>query len=261
MISMSDCSVVTSCSAEGWAEYGETFVRSFQKHWPKGVHLYLISEDHLPVPYTRLQESPAAEAFLARHDTPRANGRKRIETDHGWTPKKIAEGYNFRYDAFRFAKKVFAIEIAAQRKRTGKLFWVDADTETFAALPEVLLYDLLPDDAALCCLDRGTYHSECGFVGYNLDHPEGFDFIRAFAALYASDEVFQLQEWHDSWVFDWLRRDLKIPTAPIAHQSRHHPFVNSVLGRFMDHKKGARKLTGTPPSQVLINKDVAYWQR
>jgi len=258
---MSDVSVVTSCSAQGWVEYGETFVRSFQQHWPADVHLYLISEDRLPVPHIALQESAAAVDFLERNDTQRAKGRVRLHSDAGWTPKKAAEGYNFRYDAFRFAKKVFAIELAANRMRAGKLFWADGDIETFADVPESLLDALLPDAAALCCLDRGTYHSECGFVGYNLDHPQGLEFIRAFSALYSGGDVFRLQEWHDSWVFDWLRRELHTETKPITHHSRHHPFVNSVLGRYMDHKKGARKENGTPTRELVVNKDVGHWRR
>lgn len=257
---MSDLSVVTSCSAQGWKEYGETFVYTFQKYWPSDIKLYLVSEDELPVPHVSLHESPSATEFLKRNDTQRAKGRKRVEQDHGWTPKKIAEGYNFRYDAHRFAKKVFSIELAAQRAYTGKLFWVDADVVTFASPPLDMFNELLPDDAALCCLDRGTYHSECGFVGYNLDHPQGLEFIRAFAALYANDEVFSLQEWHDSWVFDWLRREMKTITRPIPHKSRHHPFVNSVLGTWADHKKGSRKENGTQAHELVINRDVPYWQ-
>lgn len=272
---MTGINVITSCSRAGWQEYGRRFVETFLQHWPADVGLHLVSEDDLDTTsqgwprsfnFWRLSESARAAEFDRRHrDNPRMHGRVKFETDAGWSPRKQQRGYNFRYDAYRFAKKVFAIELVAHAAaKTERLFWIDADVVTFAPVPPALLERLLPADKALSCLDRGTsYHSECGFVGYNLDHAMGRPFIAAFAALYASDRVCELGEWHDSWVFDWLRRDMKVPTYAIPHNSRHHPFVNSELGLCMDHLKGARKERGrTPIAEVLSSKKRAlpYWQ-
>lgn len=269
-------SVVTSCSAKGWEEYGQRFVRSFAEHWPAEIPLHLVSEDDLTsvaleVPFPKQyrvmslwSRAPQARAFHERHEfNPRMHGRERMPKDVGWTPKKQDRGYNFRYDAYRFAKKVFAIDLVAKEVECGRLFWIDADVVTFDDVPIHLLERMLPTDVALSCLDRGDYHSECGFVGYNLDHPQCREFIAAFADLYASDRVFELQEWHDSWVFDWLRREMNIPTFAIPHNSRHHPFVNSDLGKVMDHLKGARKAKGkTPVAEVLSSKkrEMDYWR-
>ena len=210
--------VVTSCSVNGWNDYGRRFVETYIKHWPAEIPLFVVSEDTLPttkgVTYLHLSCSESASLFLTRNDNPRARGRVRKDRDAGWTPNKIAAGYNFRYDAFRFSKKVFAIDYVARNWITGgKLFWIDMDVVTFADISVSMLHRLLPPEKALCCLDRGQYHSECGFVGYNLDHQQGMPFVKAFAELYASDKVFKLQEWHDSWVFDWLRRKSTVPTS------------------------------------------------
>jgi hypothetical protein len=263
-----DTTVVTSCSAAGWEQYGRRFVETFCEHWPAAVTLIVYSEDlHVLRGPGRGVDARVTfrllhHPFLAQHAaSERAQGRVRLDTDHGWTPKKIAGGYNFRYDAYRFAKKVFAIEAAAEPIRGGRLFWVDADVVTFAPVPPVLFERMLPEGAVLSCLDRGEYHSECGFVGYNLDHPDARGFIAAFAGLYSSGRVFELKEWHDSWVFDWLRRRRDIAVHRIAHQSRHQPFVNSELGRYMDHLKGASKEKGkTPLQHLLVNRDIAYWR-
>lgn len=260
--------VVTSCSSSGWDEYGRRFCESFGAHWPGDVPLYVVSEDDLPLCHAvtlqlDLRRHPPAAAFFERHrGNARAHGRVLMPGDVGWSEKKRAARYNFRYDAFRFAKKVFAIEMVAELVPHGRLFWVDADVLTFAAVPREFLEQLLPADKALCCLERGeSYHSECGFVGYNLDHDLGPVFIQEFAQLYASDRVFKLHEWHDSWVFDWLRRKLEVPVKPIAHCSRHQPFVNSKLGRYLDHLKGANKQLGKTPSRLLsTNRDVPYWR-
>lgn len=266
---MSPIAVATSCSAKGFNEYGQRFVETYKEFWPADIPLYLVCEDELSpqkgLTLLRLQLSKAANAFMVRHqNNPRAHGRVMQDGDQGWKPKKIAAGYNFRYDAFRFAKKVFAIDYVARTwcPNGGRLFWVDADVVTFAPMQRELLERMLPPASALSCLDRGSYHSECGFVGYNLDHPAGLAFAAAFAGLYATDQVFELQEWHDSWVFDYLRHRLQIPTFAIPHRSRSHPFCNSELGAVMDHKKGDRKRYGrTPFEQLVINRDVRYYRR
>ena len=106
---------MTSCSAAGWEQYGRRFVETYARHWPAEMPLYLVSEDDLPhaqgvsMQLSLLAHAPAA-AFIERHrENARAHGRVRLPGDVGWSESKIAAGYNFRYDAFRFSKKVFAI--------------------------------------------------------------------------------------------------------------------------------------------------------
>lgn len=264
--------VVTSCSRSGWEAYGRRFMQTFAQYWPAEVELAVYSED------LKLQEAgnfdvrgrlvdlhaaSASREFCARHaDDLEKHGRRQLPHHVGWTDKKKREGYNFRYDAVRFAKKVFAIEAAAQGL-DGRLFWLDMDVVTFAPVPLALLERMLPAEAALSCLDRGElYHSECGFVGYNLEDPECRRFIAEFAALYATDTVFGLQEWHDSWVFDSLRRKLGVLAWKIPHNSRSQPFINSDLGKYMDHMKGSSKERGrTKPELMVAGHRHAYWGR
>ena len=263
--------VVTSFSAAGWTQYGRRFVETFCRYWPREVALHAYSEDlnhrHLGDMLGRDLDRVCVchdlrAPFFERHaGNARAQGRER-RPGQLWPQKAVNEGQNWRYDAFRFAHKVFAILAAARDQSAGRLFWVDADTVTFAPVPIDLLDRVLPKDVAICCFDRGTYPSECGFVGYNLDHPEARRFIEDFADLYASDDVFDLPEWHDSYVFDWLRRRDEIPAhaIPYAPGQRRHPFVNSELGRYMDHLKGPRKAMGkTPVSDLATHRDVPYW--
>lgn len=271
---MQKVSVVTSCSADGWDKYGRKFVETFIQYWPKSVALYVVSED--PLPLLELPKCDDREVYglsLERSlpwQTFRGNNseRKWVHGDGGsprpqgcavrWT---ATSGYSFRHDAYKFSKKVFAIELAASMVVSGRLLWIDADALTFAPVPEDLPVRVLPPSSALSCLCRVGYHSECGFVGYNLDHAETVRFIQSFVGLYTTEEVFNLAEWHDSWVFDWLRNKLMTSTYPIPHKSKGHPFINSELGRYMDHLKGSRKMRGK--SQVveqIANRTVPYWQ-
>lgn len=269
--------VVTSCSAAGWEQYGRRFVETFCEHWPRTVALQVHSEDldagqigeairvmRPNVSFYYLWWRVGYKAYFDRHENnPHAHGRVQ-ERGQVWPAKAQASGQNWRYDAYRFAHKVFAIQQAASVRRSGRLFWVDMDCVTFAPVPVELLERLLPAEVALSYLDRGDYPSECGFVGYNLDHPAARPFIDEFAALYLSDRVFaEVPEWHDSYVFDWLRKRRKVPAyqIPYAAGQRRHPFVNSELGRYIDHLKGPRKDAGkTPRHELAANLDVPYWQ-
>lgn len=261
--------VVTSCSLRGWKEYGLRFVDTFHKFWPEKIALHIVSEDPLTIPneikkrreivtWDLEASDPMAKLFYTRHkdnkkcrgQLPSASGaRQAILMGHkyGVAPGQ-STAYNFRYDAWKFSKKPFAIKLVADCMIGGgnktHLIWVDADTVTFAPVPFEMLERMPPAEFALACLDRGIYHSECGWIGYNLAHPGAHRFITEFANLYYTDQVFALKEWHDSWVFDWHRRRTKVPSYHIPHKNSGHPFVFSELGTYMDHLKGARKTGG-----------------
>lgn len=258
--------VVTSYSAEGYALYGKKFIETFRQHWPTNcVHLLVYTDDDMPFDPTRFVlpdvSSDAAE-FLRRYgDDPLVKGRQ-ILPGHKWKASQKQVGYNFRYDAYRFCRKVFALAHAATILRTGKMFWVDADVVTHSPVPLGLLDSVLPDGYDLSYLERRKgYHSECGFVGYNLDTPGAHDFIGKFAAKYATGEFKKYAEWHDSWVFDRLREELPVRAYRIPSPESHHPFIYSELGLYMDHLKGERKLVGRsyPSGSQRRPHDTAYW--
>lgn len=263
--------VITSCSAIGWEKYGKRFVETFEQYWPKSIQLHVVSEDELPRQFLNtegpkfwsLDDSKSWQTF-------RDNNAFRLWV-HGNSstprPPKVAprwrenSGYNFRFDAYKFSKKVFAIELVTEQLKVGRALWLDADVLTFAPVPESLPELILPLSCAVSCLTRIGYHSECGCVGYNLDHPETAYFIKAFAGLYHTEEVFLLPEWHDSYTLDWLRNKLLTATYAIPHKSKGHPFINSLLGKYMDHLKGRRKDAGrTSKIEQTINHDVDYWR-
>lgn len=242
-------SVITSCSLSGWSAYGQKGIMSMLEHWPKEITFHLVSEDHLPIDCTKkwtngnpnrlvywnLYDYEPAKQFYTRHkDNLRAHGKAR------------APAYDFRLDAFRFSKKVFALRLVSRSMEGGRLLWLDADTHTLHPVPLELLQRLPPDKHHLAFLDRPGYHSECGFVGYNLNYTNTKGFLERFAKLYETDEVFSLKEWHDSWVFDWLRKQMtsEVKGYAIPHSNKSHPFVYSELGKYCDHLKGNRKKLG-----------------
>ncbi|HSO43625.1 MAG TPA: hypothetical protein VLR47_12445 [Rhodospirillales bacterium] len=146
------------------------------------------------------------------------------------------------------------------------LFWLDADVRVFADVPQSFLEAMMPEAALVSYLARPKY-SECGLVGYNLRHPAILDFIAAYEAMYTEDRIFALSEFHDSFVFDVVRRRFErrgcksYDIAKGIGAKSGHVFVNSPLGQYMDHMKGERKdLSARRRSDVIIPLSEDYWQ-
>ena len=239
--------VVTSWGPRGYDLYGRRFLKSFTRFWPADVRLAVYYEGAGNAPEgvrgVDLLATEPCRSFLARHaNDPTIAGGKPYPGKF-WKPKALKARYNFRFDAYKFARKVFAIAHAA-RHASGRLFWIDGDVVTHAPVGANLFDTLLPADAAICHLPRAGYHSECGFVGFNLAIVNARWMIESFERVYANDEFFDFDEWHDSYIFDrMLERHVPVEWQhPIAHRDRSQPFDHSILGRFMTHNKGARKV-------------------
>lgn len=258
--------IITSCSEAGFQQYGLKFLTSFDQFWPQDVKLNVVSEDRLALPdsilrkrplikFWDLNESKAACAFRDKHkDNPVANGFRAGHVIERWRSKKT--GYDYRKDAYRFSKKVFAInQVLHYVTDNDQMVWLDADTVSLKPIPESLFADLPPSGAAIAYIDRHPYHSECGFMAYNMRHALTRPFLREFSKLYESGSVFELPEWHDSYVFDWLRKRQGIPSFKIPYNNRHitHPFVHTKFGEYMDHLKGMRKERGVSHDHPRFN--------
>lgn len=236
---------MTSFSPQGWEEYGCNFVSTFREFWPPSVRLICYWEGECPDEvgegWNLLEIEPCA-SFIERHrDNLIVQGRSQSPRSP-WGSAARLKGYAFKYDAYKFARKVFAVAHASRHVDLGKLFWIDADVITHTAFPTWLLHELLPDHVSLSYLARDGYHSELGFVGYNLDHVETHAFIMAYESTYADDLFFvRHQHWTDCHVFDDLVAKYNPVCSLIPHSSHAQPFDRSILGKYMTHRKGLRK--------------------
>jgi len=263
--------VVTTFHQPGLEQYGQRMIDTFEQFWPAEVDLIVLAENCTPRttrPNTRvvnlLEASPDLRAFIERHkDNPLAHGR--AGPPEVFNPKK-----QFRWDAVRFCYKVFAKSVAADMIDSGWMIWIDADTITHSPVSLQFLGNVCPHNAFVSYLGRGEkYHSECGWVAYNLDAPECRQFIRDFVYMYNTDRIFQEREWHDSYIFDVIRKQFqgrcKFHNLNPSWEDKGlagHPFINSELGKYMDHVKGERKKEGhSKPKEVVLHQDHPYWQQ
>lgn len=263
--------VVTTFNQQGLDQYGQRMIRSFEQNWPDDVNLIVCTENCQPTVsrpttkvYDLLDVSPNCRAFVERHrNNPKAHGQD--GPPEVWNPKK-----SFRWNAVRFCYKVFSVALAANNTSTGWLIWIDADTHTHSTVTKDWLAQVCPESAMISYLGRGEkYHSECGWVAYNLDHPETRNFINDFVSMYNTDRIFDEREWHDSYIWDVVRKKYKDRNVFYNLNPSYndkglagHPFINSKLGECMDHVKGDRKTYGhSKPKEIISHQNHPYWQK
>jgi hypothetical protein len=242
---------VTTCSAQGWQEYGCRMVATYREFWPASVPLVLYSEGMIRNEQPRSMP-PWLFAFRERHArSPKARGYP-------------VGSYNYRFDAIRFAYKTAAVIDTLERSTADTMIWIDADTVTHAPVSEGFLDELAPTGSeALSWLNRAKNYPECGFYMMQRQHPAIKALLRHWKELYLHDTLFHLPEWHDSYVLAELVKLLQVPWKSIsgAGIATGHPFINGPLGAVMDHLKGPRKGYGKSKLHDLkVKRNEAYWR-
>jgi hypothetical protein len=264
--------VVTTFHAEGLQKYGQRMIDTFVQNWPKEITLHIYPEgcnpkisDHSRVTLTDLNDVKELTAFKEKwRSVPKANGD--VSTDPVRNKRKDA-GKGFKWDAIRFAHKVYAIFDCARNTDADVLFWMDADTVCHSLITLETVKKFCPESIDLGFLGREGKYTECGLYSMNLRSPAVQQFLKEFQRMYdnAENGIFQLDEWHDSFVFDVVRTKFKGQLKEYNWsqgivKGEGHPLINSEWGAYLDHLKGDRKTLGRSKSSDLkIQRKETYW--
>lgn len=215
---------VSSMSLAGYEQYGKAFLESFKKH--VSYHLCLFSEDKLPVRHFDLTTDLELMTFL----------------------KDAPDGPDYRYQAGRFAKKIFSVTSVHLPSSDWRI-WIDADTLFHADVTPEFLSEVCPEGMIGSYLGRKDMgHSECGWVAYNMRYAQ--DFLRDFRNLYVSGEIYDHLEWHDSYLFDRVREQYRTRQGLDGwyNLSKNvpgmHVWDESPLGKVAKHLKGPLRKSG-----------------
>jgi len=263
--------VCTTFNASGYEKYGRRMIQTFLQNWPREVQLVVYAEkcavsELAPnlIVHDLATASPELVTFKNTwHGIPKANGD--VSQDPVRSKRKDA-GKGFKWDAVRFAHKVYAIFHCARTATSTWLLWMDADTICHSPITTEDIIKLCPENKDLCFLGRRGKFSECGLYAMNLTSPATKLFLNKFQQAYndAENGIFKLDEWHDSFVFDAVRRSSSLTELDWSSHlitGEGHPLINSAWGAWLDHLKGARKNTGrSPASDLKITRTEAYWQ-
>lgn len=264
--------VVTTFHQPGYQTYAARMLQTFIANWPQSVTMLAYAEDcevteTAPNLIVRDASSTLTDLVTFKErwkNDPRARG----EVATGPLDAKGKQpGIGFKWDAIRFANKVYAVCHAAETCGTEWLLWMDADTVCHSPITEDDLNRLCPLEKDLCYLGREGKYSECGLYALNLRHPSTQLFLLRFKAMYDHAErgIFAQSEWHDSYIFDRVKDS--IPQLKLLNWSEGlvrgegHPLINCEWGSYLDHLKGKRKEYGRSlPGDLKVSRTENYWQ-
>jgi hypothetical protein len=263
--------VVTTFNAEGYNSYGSRMIQTFLATWPKDVLLRVYAEGcQVPISAPNLEvlnletASPELVAFKNTwRNVPKANGD--VTADLVRSKRKDA-GKGFKWHAVRFAHKVYAIFHAAHHATTDWVIWMDADMVCHSPMNIEKLSEFFPASADLCFAGRSKKFTECGLYGMRITEPTIKSWLAEFQRMYdhAESGIFTLDEWHDSFVFDAVRKRHSLRELNwTAHlqMGEGHPLINSEWGAYIDHLKGERKGLGRSRSSDLkVRRNESYWR-
>jgi len=265
--------VVTTFHQKGLEVYAQRMIDTFCDNWPKEITLHLYPEDCTPnipdssrVTVTDLNTVVNLTTFKNQwKGVAKANGD--VSNDSVRNKRKDA-GKGFKWDAVRFAHKVYAVFDCAGKTDADVLFWMDADTVCHSLIELSTVKQFCPLSQDLGFLGREGKYTECGLYSLNLRSKNVQNFLREFQRMYddAEQGIFTLDEWHDSFVFDAVRtkyknqlRENNWSRGIISGEG--HPLINSKWGAYLDHLKGDRKTLGRSKDKDLkVKRSEAYWR-
>jgi hypothetical protein len=260
--------VITTFNADGYAKYGQRMIQTFLQNWPVDLVVYAedctVNETASNLEVRDISVINELATFKQQwQGVPRANGD--VSSDPVRSKRKDA-GKGFKWDAVRFSHKVYSIFHCAKNAQTHWLIWMDADMVCHSPVTIDVLDQLCPDVHDLCFLGRKGKYTECGLYAMNLRSLRTQNFLTQFQKYYdeAEQGIFTLAEWHDSFVFDAVRKHLPLVEVDWSGHlitGEGHPLINSDWGAYLDHLKGARKNTGrSPATDLKVQRTEAYWQ-
>lgn len=206
--------VCTTFPDNAFDVYGKRMLESFVQYWPEEVAI-LVQLDT-----GKLGES--VNGIIRPHDGLKCGWEK----DHSAFVERNKDKDSkddYRKQAVRFCHKVFAIKYALQSVNKAKasgevdvpryLIWLDADVLTTRKVTMDDLIKCLPKEGdAVSYLGRKDWpHSECGWLAFDLDN-DGDRLIKTMFDHYRLDEIFKQEQWHDSWIYDYIMN--KLGTTP-----------------------------------------------
>jgi len=240
--------------------YGKRFLEEFAKFASKEIQLFIIFEGAYPEEILKISEniiicplmSEDHSIFLKKFGSlHEARGLKiKMFVEDG--QQKINFRPDYRYDAVRFSFKPFSVHQSLDYVPgdLDYLIWTDADLRCKKPFGPLDLIKFLPDDdEVMSYLGRKNAYSECGFLGFNLNQKKTREYINRMIEIYKNGEIFSLDQWHDSFIWDHVRVEFqnefqtKFKDISGDGNEKEHVYINTGLDEFFDHLKGPQRKT------------------
>ena len=218
---------ITTWNNKLYEEYAHRFKETY--NWPFPLKIY--NEDEC-----MMKAIPDLKEFVER------NKNRQPYSDY-----KV-KGKEFLTDGVRFSYKVYAYTHALMNENVDGLICIDADSVFYKKIDEEWVKKHIHrDECMMTYLGRGSNYSECGFLYFNLNHADTLAYANRMKSLYDTDGIYNLKEQHDSYVWDYVRKEFEnrgTRNHNIGDGKPGHVQARSILGVVYDHTKGNRKLKG-----------------
>ena len=200
--------LVTSMSIRQYRAFGENMIVSMNTHLPDDSTLTIFMDDFDKfdelfsgdkIEYQKLDTTP--HQIFSQVANPLMSGWVTAERNS----EEYDKGLMFKWDATRFAYKIYSIFQALESSKGRYLIWIDADTKATKSIDNQFFASLLTKEDYMAYLARTERHSECGFVMFDTQHPIHYYFWNAMSGMYNGLLMFDEAEWHDSYIFDVVR--------------------------------------------------------
>ena len=148
-------------------------------------------------------------------------------------------------DGVRFCYKVYAYTHAIMNYQDlDGIIGIDADSVFYKKIDEDWIKKHIHrDNCMMTYLGRPNY-SECGFLYFNMKHPDIQPYANRMKSLYDTDGIYNLKEQHDSFIWDYVRKEFEkrgTKNFDIGDGKMGHVQARSILGTVYDHTKGPRR--------------------
>ena len=216
---------VTTYNNKLYKEYAHRFEKTYNWDFPYTVY----NEDD-----GMLEAIPECKAFVERNK-------------HRFEGKDFVKDY--WQDGVRFCYKVYAYTHAIiQNQGLDGMIGIDADSVFYKKIDaDWIRKHIHRDNCMMSYLGRGNHYSECGFLYFNLRHPDTLAYANRMKHMYDTDGIYNLKEQHDSYVWDYVRKEFEnrgTKNYDLGDGKAGHVQARSILGTVYDHTKGERKIKG-----------------
>jgi len=229
---MSKLIIVTTFSDEGYEKYARTFLESCEKNLDSAVDV-VAYVDTVQMQSNRIQSrvletsAPELTAFKQRN--------------------AYRDSPVFQQAAIRFSHKVYAMCHAARTIDCDMLIWLDADTEMLSPVDKMTFLSKLPPGYFVSYLDRQPVYTETGFLAFDMRNPYAQEFFARMQEYYDTDRVFDLEQWHDCFVFDAVRTTMEqqgktraYNVSPVVKKNHFNQLFSGVIIHYKGDAKSMR---------------------
>ena len=213
---------VTTYNNRLYKEYAHRFENTYNWDFPYTVY----NEDD-----GMMESIPECKAFVERNKN-RFEGKDFVK--------------DYWQDGVRFCYKVYAYTHAIMNySDCDGIIGIDADSVFYKKIDaEWIKKHIHRDNCMMTYLGRGNHYSECGFLYFNMKHPDIQAYANRMKSLYDTDSIYNLKEQHDSFIWDYVRKEFEnrgTKNFDIGDGKMGHVQARSILGTVYDHTKGPRR--------------------